>query len=125
MGASIPPQTSVAIRVVADKHERQPVVLEEESVMRFASLYVAMSAFALASCATGSSGGGANTGSVTEAAERACVARANSFSNGAGATVERSEFSQANTLVIVRDRNGDRYRCLSSNSGEIAEFSVM
>ena len=66
-----------------------------------------------------------NRDPAASTAERACLARANSFTNGAEPFVVSSEFSQANSLVIIEDRNGDRYRCLSANNGQIAEFSVM
>lgn len=85
-------------------------------------------AFTLAGC-TAMDTPGSSSGSYRDpsaaAAERACLARANDFSNGAGVFVVSSEFSEANSLVIVEDRNGDRYRCLSSNRGEIAEFSIL
>lgn len=90
--------------------------------------YIAMTAsgLMLAGCAATSSGGVGSTGDpLTRAAEAACVARANSVTNSMGASVVRAEFSQANTLVTVSDSRGNRYRCLSSNDGVVAEFSRM
>lgn len=62
--------------------------------------------------------------SLTAAAEAACLARAQD-SSVRGPYVISAEYSEANTLVTVGGSQGDRYRCLSSNSGVIAEFSLL
>ncbi len=83
--------------------------------MIFAALVVG--ATALAGCATGG-------GSPTARAEAACIQRAQQVTGGS-AYVVRSEFSEANTLVIVGGKEGTRWRCLSSSDGRIAEFQLM
>ncbi|MCL7991907.1 MAG: hypothetical protein M8840_12340 [marine benthic group bacterium] len=41
----------------------------------------------------------------------------------AGSGIPRSEYSEANSLVyLVAD--GERWRCLSSNDGEVADLSL-
>lgn len=77
----------------------------------------------LAGCVEDTGGGGGG-GSVTAAAESACLSRARA-SSVRDPYVISSEFSEANTLVTVGGSQGDRYRCLSSNSGVVAEFSLM
>lgn len=62
---------------------------------------------------------------VTRTAETACLTRAHRVSDRNDLYVVRSEYSEANTLVIVGDPDGNRYRCLASNSGAVAEFSVV
>jgi hypothetical protein len=57
-------------------------------------------------------------------AEHACLQRARASSLPA-AQVIRSEFAQANTLVTIGDNVGGRYRCLSSNDGVVADFSLL
>jgi hypothetical protein len=61
--------------------------------------------------------------SNTAAADAACVAKANQLSAGSGAFVVSSEYSEANTVVVVQDHRGDRYRCLASNDGVVAEIA--
>ena len=62
---------------------------------------------------------------MAAAAENACLGQANTFAGTNGSTVVSSEFSEANSLVIIEDPSGGRYRCLSSNGGQIAEFSLL
>jgi len=67
------------------------------------------------------------------AAESACMSAVNSNYGGnvGELRVVRSEFSQANSEVIldaVGVRGGpqtERWRCLSSNDGQVADLSVM
>lgn len=61
--------------------------------------------------------------SNTAAADAACVAKANELSAGSGASVVSSEYSEANTVVVVQDHRGNRYRCLASNDGVIADIA--
>jgi len=63
-------------------------------------------------------------GSVTGRAESACLERARATSVRDPFVVS-SEFSEANTLVTVGGSQSDRYRCLSSNDGVVAEFSLL
>lgn len=44
--------------------------------------------------------------------------------DGQGGIVESTEFSEANSLVILRDRGETLWRCLVSNDGIVAELSV-
>jgi len=83
--------------------------------MIVAALVVGVSA--LAGCATGG-------GSPMARAQATCIERAQEITGGS-AYVVRSEFSEANTLVIVGGRKGTRWRCLSSNDGRIAELQLM
>lgn len=81
----------------------------------------ALAAVVLGGCAGGSGGAPSTT---TSRAEQACLQRARA-SSVPGAHVIRSEFSQANTLVTIGDNVGGRYRCLSSNDGVVADFSLL
>ncbi len=45
--------------------------------------------------------------------------------DGQGGTVLSTEFSEANSLVILQDRGETVWRCLVSNDGQVAELSVM
>lgn len=86
---------------------------------------VALAAVLLGGCVVVS---GESTGRApstkTSRAERACLDRARA-SSVPGAYVIRSEFSEANTLVTIGDNLGGRYRCLSSNDGVVADFSLL
>lgn len=61
---------------------------------------------------------------ATSAATSACMAAVNSQYGGRvkHLNVVHSEFSQAASEVIV-EANGERWRCLSSNDGEVQELS--
>ena len=80
---------------------------------------------ALAACVAAPAPEGPARDPLSAAAENACLGQANTFAGTNGSTVVSSEFSEANSLVIIEDPNGGRYRCLSSNSGQIAEFSLL
>ena len=45
--------------------------------------------------------------------------------DGQGGTVLSTEFSEANSLVMLQDRGETVWRCLVSNGGQVAELSVM
>lgn len=62
---------------------------------------------------------------MTRTAETACLSRAHRVSNRSDLYVVRSEYSEANTLVIVGDPDGNRYQCRASNAGAVAEFSAV
>jgi hypothetical protein len=66
---------------------------------------------------------------ATSAAESACMSAVNSQYGGDVESVRviRSEYSEANSLVMVsavRDGSSERWRCLSSNDGEVADLSI-
>lgn len=44
--------------------------------------------------------------------------------DGQGGTVLSTEFSEANSLVMLQDRGETVWRCLVSNDGQVAELSV-
>ena len=44
--------------------------------------------------------------------------------DGQGGTVLSTEFSEANSLVMLKDRGETVWRCLVSNDGQVAELSV-
>lgn len=62
---------------------------------------------------------------ATSAAESACMAAVNRQYGGRESSlrVVHSEFSQANSLVIV-EADGERWRCLSSNDGYVEDLSL-
>jgi hypothetical protein len=78
-------------------------------------------------------GKGAASSSVSEAAKSGCMSAVNKQYGGnvRNLKVHRSEFSEANSVVIIRAigvRGGDtneKWRCLVSNSGEVQEVRVM
>ena len=96
---------------------------------------IAASALALGACVTNEpKQGQAPTASrgATSAAESACMAAVNRNYGGKVKTVQvaSSEFSQANSLVMV-DAIGvrgssqtERWRCLVSNDGKVQDLSV-
>lgn len=45
--------------------------------------------------------------------------------DGQGGTVLSTEFSEANSLVMLKDRGESVWRCLVSNDGQVAELSVV
>lgn len=61
---------------------------------------------------------------ATSAAESACMTAVNSEYGGRvrSLNVVHSEFSQANSMVVV-EADGERWRCLSSNDGHVEELS--
>ena len=73
--------------------------------------------------------GSSSSRQATSAAESACMAAANSQygGNAERVWVIRSEYSEANSLVtvgVVRGGNTERWRCLSSNAGDVADLSL-
>jgi hypothetical protein len=97
---------------------------------------IAASALALVACVSNESKHGqAPTASrqATGAAESACMAAVNSNYGGKVKTVQvsRSEFSQANSTVMVEaievrgSSQTERWRCLVSNDGKVADLSVV
>ena len=75
---------------------------------------------------------GASRAPQASVAESACMAKINSNYGGKVDTLKvvRSEFSQANTEVIVDavgvrgENKTERWRCLSSNDGKVADLSI-
>ena len=96
---------------------------------------VAVAALTLAACGTTDSGysdkGSSGSRQATSAAESACMAAVNANYGGKIDTVRviRSEYSEANSLVMVAaSRTGgktEQWRCLSSNDGKVADLSVV
>ena len=98
---------------------------------------IAAAGLAMTACATDSSyDSGAGSSSLREAsnaAESACMAAVNSQYGGNVKTVSvaSSEFSQANSVVMVNAagvRGGsmsERWRCLVSNDGNVEELTVV
>ena len=76
---------------------------------------------------------GASRAPQASVAESACMAKINSNYGGKVDTLKvvRSEFSQANTEVIVDavgvrgENKTERWRCLSSNDGRVADLSIV
>ncbi len=95
---------------------------------RIGALAIGLAALGAAGCASGSGGSHEDTDdyyrTATSAAESACMAAVNREYGGreSGLRIVHSEFSEANSLVIV-EANGDRWRCLSSNDGNVGELS--
>jgi molybdenum cofactor biosynthesis enzyme MoaA len=68
---------------------------------------------------------GDSTGNASSAAKSACMVAVNKNYGGKvkNLRVVRSEFSQANSEVIV-EADGERWRCLASNDGNVQDLSV-
>ena len=66
---------------------------------------------------------GAKGGPVTKEARQACRKALREKVGAGGIEVQSAEFSEANTLVMLTDKHGDEWRCLSSNRGEVAELT--
>ena len=97
---------------------------------------IAASALTLGACVTNEpKQGQAPTASrgASSAAESACMTAVNSNYGGKVKTVQvaSSEFSQANSVVMVDaivvrgSSQTERWRCLVSNDGQVAELSVV
>lgn len=99
--------------------------------------FAAVTVLGLTACATSDSSYDPGPGSsasrqATSAAESACMTAVNSRYGGRVNTVRvvRSEYSEANSLVIVDAvgvRGGsasERWRCLASNDGQVADLSL-
>ncbi|MDF2233770.1 hypothetical protein P2H44_14510 [Albimonas sp. CAU 1670] len=69
---------------------------------------------------------GGRWGEETRPARQACREAVRARSGRGGISIERVEFSQANTLVILRDDDEKgTWRCLSSNRGKVAELKFV
>ena len=90
----------------------------------------AVAGLTLAACGTTDSGysdkGSSGPRQATSAAESACMAAVNSQYGGKyDVKVNRSEYSEANSLVIVAGGpNRERWRCLVSNDGKVQDLSL-
>jgi len=75
--------------------------------------------------ASGSDGDRSAHSAASSSAKSACMAAVNRNYGGRveNLRVVRSEFSQASSEVIF-EADGERWRCLSSNSGEVQDLSV-
>jgi len=81
--------------------------------------------------ATADDGGGAMDGAteqnspaavaeVTQDAIDACIDALRAQAGSAGGTVQSTEFSEANSLVMLQDNDGSNWRCIVSNDGSSA-----
>ncbi|WP_300535241.1 SH3 domain-containing protein [uncultured Mameliella sp.] len=62
--------------------------------------------------------------SVNQDSIDACIDRLRSMPGQSGGTILSTEFSEANSVVMLEDVNGAVWRCLVSNSGVVAELNV-
>ena len=64
---------------------------------------------------------------VSQEAVDGCIDRLRTVGgpDGQSGTVVSTEFSEANSLVLLQDKGETLWRCLVSNAGEVAELSVM
>lgn len=62
--------------------------------------------------------------SVNQDAIDACIDRLRTMPGQSGGTILSTEFSEANSLVMLEDANGAVWRCLVSNDAVVAELSV-
>ena len=91
---------------------------------------VAVAALTLAACGTTESGysdkGSSGSRQATSAAESACMAAVNrQYGGNYGVRVISSEYSEANSLVMVAGGpNRERWRCLVSNDGVVQDLSL-
>lgn len=91
---------------------------------------IAVAALTLTACGTTDSGysdkGSSRPRQATSAAESACMAAVNSQYGGKyDVRVIRSEYSEANSLVVVAGGpNRERWRCLASNDGNVQDLSL-
>ena len=104
------------------------------NAIRFA--LIATAGLAMTACAADSYNAGSGSGGMRQAssaAESACMVKVNSNYGGnvRSVNVVSSEFSQANSEVIVEAvgvRGGstsERWRCLVSNDGKVQDLSVV
>jgi molybdenum cofactor biosynthesis enzyme MoaA len=73
----------------------------------------------------GQAAAGDGAGNASSAAKSACMVAVNKNYGGKvrNLNVVKSEFSQANSEVII-DADGERWRCLSSNDGTVQDLSI-
>jgi hypothetical protein len=74
---------------------------------------------------SGSAAATSGAGSASSTAQSACMAAVNKNYGGKvkNLSVAKSEFSEANSEVIV-NADGERWRCLVSNDGNVQDLSV-
>ncbi len=87
--------------------------------MKFINQFATFAVAGLALCVFAPNG----SAQGTSAAESACMSAVNDNYGGqvSDLSVVRSEYSEAGSVVIVQ-ADGERFRCLSSNSGEVEEL---
>lgn len=66
-------------------------------------------------------GSAAHAAEVGQDAIDACIDQVRMQNNGAGGSVLSTEYSEANSLVMMQDASGTVWRCLVSNDGSFAE----
>lgn len=85
---------------------------------------LAVCAFALAACDADTGGGMQAATSMPSVQEQACLAAVSNESNNGEVSVLSSEFSEANTVVMIGvGADAAPWRCLVSNDGVVAEVS--
>ncbi|WP_245626782.1 hypothetical protein [Aestuariivita boseongensis] len=70
--------------------------------------------------ASDTGGAGVNISEVSQDAIDACIDAVRATNGAVGGTVTGTEFSEANSLVMLQDANGGEWRCLVSNDGSNA-----
>jgi hypothetical protein len=82
-------------------------------------------AFALAACSTFTNTETTPMRTATTDAETACIRAVNTNYGGDGAAaVTTSEFSEANSTVMLTSRDGETWRCRASNEGVVEDLAV-
>lgn len=88
--------------------------------------FFAFAALGLAACDETPSSTSTIMRDATAAAEAACVALVNQNNGTAtGTMVTSSEYSEANSEVLLSDQTGTNWRCLASNDGVVADLAVV
>lgn len=85
---------------------------------------LAIGAFGLAACDADTGGDMQAATSMPSVQEQACLAAVSNETNNGDVSVLSSEFSEANSLVMIGvGADAAPWRCLVSNDGEVAEVS--
>jgi hypothetical protein len=88
-------------------------------------LLAAAGALALTACGTFTDTGTTTMRTATTDAESACIRAVNTnYGGDGGAVVASSEFSEANSTVMLRSRDGQTWRCVASNDGIVEDLAV-
>jgi len=72
----------------------------------------------------GGRAGGGSTGNEEQAAIDGCIDRVRAVTGGLGGEVLSSEFSQAGTLVRLRDSGGTEWECIGYSDGAVGDLRV-
>lgn len=77
----------------------------------------AMDGAAATDTAASDASGADGSSEVSQDAIDSCIDRLRSVEGATGGTVTRTEFSEANSLVMLEDASGKTWRCIVSNDG--------